>query len=277
MGIFARKAPPAPKEEAAAKPKFDPEMGKRLPLRILLAEDNAINQKLALRILQRLGYSADLAVNGLEAIDALRRQTYDVVLMDIQMPEMDGLEATQVIRQELPPDRQPRIIAVTANVMKEDRDACLAAGMDDYLGKPFTVEELVGALSKSQALESGADTMAESEVIDRAALDLLLEMVGDDAEFFAEIIETFFDDSPKLLAAAQEALAAADAEALRRAAHSLKSNSANFGAMELSQKCKELEEMAKSSTLDGASGLIDQVAAEYEKAEAALKAIQEGE
>lgn len=118
--------------------------------------------------------------------------------------------------------------------------------------------------------------MAESEVIDRAALDRLLEMVGDDAEFFAEMIETFFDDSPKLLAAAQEALAATDAEALRRAAHSLKSNSASFGAMELSQKCKELEEMAKSSTLDGASGLIDQVAAEYEKAEAALKTIQRG-
>jgi HPt (histidine-containing phosphotransfer) domain-containing protein len=113
-----------------------------------------------------------------------------------------------------------------------------------------------------------------AEIIDRAALDVLLETVGGDLEFLGELIETFFEDSPEQLAAAQEALANDNAEALRRAAHSLKSNSANFGAMELSQKCKELEEMAKSGTLAGAAGLIDQVAAEYEKAEAALKAIQ---
>jgi CheY-like chemotaxis protein len=155
VSVLAEGAP-APKKKPAAKPGFDAEMGKRLPLRILLAEDNAINRKLALRVLERLSYSADVAVNGREALDALHAEPYDVVLMDIQMPEMDGLEATRAIRREIPPERQPRIIAVTANVMKEDRDACREAGMDDYMGKPFRVEELVAALSRSQPLGSGA-------------------------------------------------------------------------------------------------------------------------
>jgi HPt (histidine-containing phosphotransfer) domain-containing protein len=118
--------------------------------------------------------------------------------------------------------------------------------------------------------------MVDSTVIDRAVLDSLLDMVGGDAAFFAEMLETFFDDSPQQLAAAREALARGDAAALRRAAHSLKSNSANFGALQLSQTCKALEEMAKVGTLGGASGLLDQVAAEYRTAEAALRGIQPG-
>ena len=150
--ILATEERPAQREQVADKPQFDSEMGQRLPLRILLAEDNAVNQKLALRLLERLGYRADVAANGLEAIEALRRQPYDVVLMDVQMPDMDGLEATQAIHQEWPGERRPRIVAMTANVMKEDREACLAVGMDDYLGKPIRVEELIAALSRCQAL-----------------------------------------------------------------------------------------------------------------------------
>ena len=106
------------------------------PLHILVTEDNPVNQKVALHLLKRLGYHADLAANGLEALAALTRQDYDVVLMDVHMPEMDGLEATCTIRRQLPPDRQPTIIALTAAAMREDQDACLAAGMDDYLSKP---------------------------------------------------------------------------------------------------------------------------------------------
>jgi CheY-like chemotaxis protein len=152
VDIFGAEELPAVKEKVAAKPQFDPQMGQRHPLRILLVEDNVVNQKLALRLLERMGYRADVAANGLEALEALRRQSYDLVLMDVQMPEMDGLEATRAICREWPPEQRPRIIAMTANVMKEDREACLAAGMHDYLGKPIRVEELGRALTESQPL-----------------------------------------------------------------------------------------------------------------------------
>jgi signal transduction histidine kinase/CheY-like chemotaxis protein len=130
----------------AVKPQMDPDMAKRHPLRILLAEDNVVNQKLALRQLQQLGYRADLASNGIEAIESVERQTYDVVLMDVQMPEMDGLEASRHITGKLPYGRRPRIIAMTANAMQGDREMCLAAGMDDYIAKPIRVDQLVEAL-----------------------------------------------------------------------------------------------------------------------------------
>ena len=127
---------------------IDPEMGMRHPLRILLAEDNAVNQKLALRLLEQMGYRADLASNGFEAIESLERQIYDLVLMDVQMPDLDGLEATRKIRVMENLD-QPRIIAMTANAMQGDREMCLAAGMDDYISKPIRVPELVNALMRA--------------------------------------------------------------------------------------------------------------------------------
>ena len=122
-------------------------MGERHPLRILLAEDNVVNQKLALRLLQQMGYRADLASNGVEAIECVARQPYDVVLMDVQMPEMDGLEASRRITAQWPVGVRPRIVAMTANAMQGDREECLAAGMDDYLTKPIRVDRLVDALS----------------------------------------------------------------------------------------------------------------------------------
>jgi CheY-like chemotaxis protein len=127
----------------------------RHPLRILVAEDNAVNQKVALRLLSHAGYRADVASNGIEAIQALERQTYDVLLMDVQMPEMDGLEATRQIRDRWPEGRRPRIIAMTANAMQGDREACLAAGMDDYVSKPIRVDELVAALDRATPREAG--------------------------------------------------------------------------------------------------------------------------
>ena len=150
--------PTAPVQKAvAAQWAPDPQMAERLPLRILLAEDNVVNQKLTLRQLRQMGYRADVAGNGLEAIAALERQLYDVVLMDVQMPEMDGLEAAQQICQRWPRVDRPRIIAMTANAMQGDREVCLEAGMDDYISKPIRVDELVGALSHCQPLERKED------------------------------------------------------------------------------------------------------------------------
>jgi len=144
MPDVARKPAPV----AAAVTRLDAQMAARHPLRILLAEDNVVNQKLALRILQQMGYRADLASNGIEAIESVRRQVYDVVLMDVQMPEMDGLDATRTICSRWRPEERPRIVAMTANAMQGDREMCFAAGMDDYLTKPIRVERLVEVLSQ---------------------------------------------------------------------------------------------------------------------------------
>ncbi|NWG06196.1 MAG: GAF domain-containing protein [Chloroflexi bacterium] len=148
-GLFAG---PKAREEKRFAPalerlKLDPEFGARHPIKILLAEDNAVNQKLALRLLEQMGYRADMASNGLEAVESIQRQFYDVILMDVQMPEMDGLDATRNIRK-LTGIRQPRIIAMTANAMEGDRELCLEAGMDDYISKPIRINELVEALTK---------------------------------------------------------------------------------------------------------------------------------
>jgi len=145
----ARQAPPT----AAGDHDSGPALAERFPLRILLAEDNSINQKVELLLLERLGYRADLAGNGVEALAALHRQPYDLVLMDLQMPEMDGLEATRRIRAELPPSRQPRIVAMTASVQREQRDACLAAGMDDFVAKPVWSADLRAVLLRAGAVQ----------------------------------------------------------------------------------------------------------------------------
>ncbi len=134
--------------DSAAASQIDRNLANRIPLRILIAEDNLINQKLAVKLLERLGYRPDIAGNGIEAIDALRRQAYDIVLMDVQMPEMDGLQATRRIRKEWPGDSGPRIVALTANAFKSDREQCLQAGMDAYLSKPIQIRELLAALEE---------------------------------------------------------------------------------------------------------------------------------
>ncbi|MBO9512847.1 MAG: response regulator [Variovorax sp.] len=152
VSLLAHDAPARPAASpVAARPQIDPAMAERHPLRILLAEDNVVNQKLALRLLQQMGYRADLASNGIEAVESVQRQVYDVVLMDVQMPELDGLDATRQIRAVLPEGRRPRIIAMTANAMQGDQEACLAAGMDDYVTKPIRVDRLIEALGSTRA------------------------------------------------------------------------------------------------------------------------------
>ncbi len=263
----ARPAAPA----KAAAPEYDARLAERHPLRILLAEDNAVNQKLALRLLGQMGYRADVAGNGLEAIEAVERQPYDVVLMDVQMPEMDGLEASRQITRRWPRGERPRLIAMTANAMAGDREMCLAAGMDDYLTKPIRVGELVAALNNSRARRTqGEQTNMSQPVLDTATLD---QLVADtDRDFAAELIATYLEDSPHLLADLGQALAAGHAPNFQRAAHSFKSNSASLGALGLSAQAKELEMIGRGGQLDGAAEKLEQLAAAYAEVESALKA-----
>ena len=154
VSLLAQDAAAAPRRSEPARPRIDAGMAARHPLRILLAEDNVVNQKLALRLLQQMGYRADVASNGIEAIECIARQRYDVVLMDVQMPEMDGLEASRRITAKWKPNERPHIVAMTANAMQGDREACLAAGMDDYVTKPIRVDALVEALHRVEARDA---------------------------------------------------------------------------------------------------------------------------
>lgn len=269
---------------------FDHEMGKRLPLRILLAEDHATNRKLALLTLERLGYRADIAANGLEALSALERQPYDLVLMDMQMPEMDGLEATRRIRQRWPDGTGPRIVAMTANATKEDYQACMDAGMDDYLSKPIRVQELTDALSKSKpstmddawvpaspeaALPSKNVIPAEGD-FDPAALNKLLNLVGGNKADLAELIRSFLDETPPLLTDLRQGYETNNMELLRRAAHTLKSSARDFGAIQLSQLSQQLEVAIKEKTLTGAAELISHAEQSYEPIKVALEEYLKG-
>jgi PAS domain S-box-containing protein len=232
-------------------------------LRILLAEDNAVNQKVALRLLERLGYGADVAWNGLEALEALERKTYDVVLMDVQMPELDGLEASRRIGERWPAETRPRIIAMTANALPEDREACFAAGMQDYVAKPIRPDQLAEALKRARPIRGATDVSPEEANggLDDAALESLRELGGD--EFVAEVIDTFLADAPALLEALRLSLEREDADELRRVAHTLKSNGATLGAERFSEVCRELEQHAKESRLDGAGELVGRIEQEY--------------
>jgi CheY-like chemotaxis protein/HPt (histidine-containing phosphotransfer) domain-containing protein len=265
---------------------LDPEMARRHPLRILLAEDNVVNQKLALRLLEQMGYRADVAANGLEAVEAVERQPYDLVFMDVQMPEMDGFEASREIGRRWPDARRPRIVAMTANAMQGDRELCLAAGMDDYMSKPIRVEELVAALERSAVREpdrarAGGPTgsakgtggeRAAASPLDPAALERLRATMG--AGFLDELLSTFVDDSRELVGTMRRALGDKDADSFRRAAHSLKSNAAGFGAMTLSALARDLETLAKSGGLDGAAPRVERLAVECERVVRALQEVE---
>jgi signal transduction histidine kinase/DNA-binding response OmpR family regulator len=279
IAIFAGEVEAILRQKTIELPIFDVEMGKRHPLRILVAEDNIINQNLAILMLERMGYRADVAANGLEAVNALRRQPYDAVLMDIQMPELDGLEATRHIRQEISPEDQPRIIAMTANAMSGDREICLESGMDDYISKPIHIEELVSCLNRCLPRgirEQGMGTMyrvdsapsnRETETlsgssfseksIDVDELLRLKESLGPNSEvLLPSLVYSFFAQAEKLLAEMRATLQAGEAAGLRRAAHTLKSNSASFGGVRLAEILRRVEENAREGIHGGEESLI---------------------
>jgi CheY-like chemotaxis protein len=230
--------------------------------------------------------------------------------MDVQMPEMDGLEATRALRRELPEVRQPRVIAMTANAMQGDREMCLAAGMNDYVSKPIRIDELVAALGRSKPLasqqgaqaaadlargpedaasekpgkreaeetgpvQSGApDSGPDAAVLDPKALENLLSMLGGEFAYLVELIDSFLEDAPQLLAELHRSVEDGDAAGVRRVAHSLRSNGADFGATTFSNHCKELEMVGKSGSLNGVAGLAGQVGTEYGRVEVALEDIR---
>ncbi len=226
-------------ERGLAAPPAD--AGASTRLRILLAEDNVVNQKVALMMLARLGQRADAVGDGLEALAALARRDYDVVLMDVQMPEMDGLEATRRLRATLPSSRQPFVIALTANAMAEDRQRCLAAGADEYLAKPVRLEELDARLAAAAA----ARTPRVADALDLDCLARLRSQGRDDPAgeqgFLAGVVAVFVQAAPAQARALRAAWADGDSAALQRAAHTFRGGCATVGAARMSEILARLE------------------------------------
>jgi signal transduction histidine kinase/ligand-binding sensor domain-containing protein/DNA-binding NarL/FixJ family response regulator len=244
------------------------------PLRILVAEDNSVNQKVALLLLERLGFTADVAANGLEVLAALHRQDYDVILMDVQMPEMDGLEASRRIAADPPRGHRPRIIAMTANALRRDRDACLAAGMDDYLSKPILLEDLAAALLRSQALPAAPEPAPlPARVLDPACLDQLLELQRTSGRTLVPaIVDSFVTEGPRRVERMRSAVARGDRQDLVLTAHTLKGGSAQLGALRVAAVSSELEESGRHGRLDRAAEILDRLERELAAASAALLA-----
>ena len=240
------------------------------PLRILIAEDNVVNQKVALLLLQQLGYAADVAADGEETLAALRRQRYDVILMDVQMPGMDGLEAARHIRNEWPVEERPRIIAVTANALHEDRETCLSAGMDDYLSKPVLLEDLRAALCRGvgtavAAPPSSASANGDVESFDPEHIDQLWQLQARTGqELVLPIIDHFLAEAPRRLAELRLALAAKDNLNFTFAAHAFKASGAQLGARRLAKICGDLEMRGRRVEWSGMEDLLGHLQSEIE-------------
>jgi signal transduction histidine kinase/CheY-like chemotaxis protein len=252
LEIFGKtaQAPPRALDEPVRQP-----VARAVPLRILVAEDSAVNQKVALALLERLGYRADVVANGHEALDRLDRAPYDVVLMDVQMPGMDGLEASRAICARWPRRGRPRIIAMTAEAMEGDRERCLTAGMDDYLVKPISLDDLRRALGECRPLapqtagqELAGGESSPRDPLDRGVLDQLREDLGDPASL-RQVVASFLERTPSMLAELRAAAARGDTAAVLAAAHAMKGTSATLGALALSDQCAALERLARTGDM----------------------------
>ncbi|MBI4327649.1 MAG: PAS domain-containing protein [Chloroflexi bacterium] len=254
----------------------------RKAIRVLLAEDNAVNQKVALHQLHKLGYTADAVANGVEVLKALEAIPYAIVLMDCQMPEMDGYEATRQIRRRenspallnAPPHRY--VVAMTANALSGDREECFAAGMDDYISKPVRLEELDGALQRGCDFLQSAGALAPATpapALDPEALRslrMLRQETGPDP--LAEVSDLFLHDLPQRLGRLEEALGKSDAVALESAAHGLKGSASNLGAYPMAGLCDELAGLAREQSWSKAGAVLLKLSAELDRVRLALLA-----
>ncbi len=256
--------PDAQRARPALRPALQGMAGPHIVRRVLVAEDNAVNQRVAVRQLQKLGYAADAVGDGREAIDALERIPYDLVLMDCQMPEMDGYVATAEIRRRENRGRRTPIVAMTANALEGDRDRCIAAGMDDYISKPVREAELESTLRR---------WLPEGDApINPAAMASLRELDDGSDGLLREVIELFLGETPPRLDTIIDAVRSGDTESLWRAAHALRSGAANLGATRVVRLCDMLEKRGRGGHLEGLADLVAELRPAVDEA---LRALQE--
>ncbi|HET8772132.1 MAG TPA: response regulator [Thermoanaerobaculia bacterium] len=248
--------------------------------RVLVVEDNSVNQLVAIGQLQRLGHECVVAASGQEALDAVTRESFDIVLMDIQMPDMDGYEATRRIRQMPAPKRDVPIIAITAHALAGEREKCVAAGMNDYLAKPVSLEQ-VGAVIRLWASRDSKETAEapdlmeqdDSYVLDRERVSSFLAISRTQDGFLEGLVKTFREDVPSRIDALRSAAANGDAHDLALAAHAMKSSSGSVGAKRMLTMASSLEQIARAGRLDGADAAIEQLAAEFRRVVVAFDGI----
>ena len=261
-------------------------------LRILLAEDNEVNRRIALRMLERLSQSAECVENGVAAVAAVQGGAFDCVLMDVQMPEMDGMEATRQIVACMPPARRPYIIAMTANAMDGDREACLGAGMDDYIAKPIQIKTLADALARAAPAlaqrrplapapprvdnpahdPAKGEPMNQDDVLDMGQIEELISL-DETRAVLAEFVGMFTNQAPARIAEIRAAVGAGDLDKVASLAHSLKGASGNLGARLVAETAKRLEHAGKAGNGSAMQGDLRELEARYVEAETALRAL----
>ena len=248
---------------------------RRRRTRLLLAEDNPMNQKLAIALLKRAGYWVDAVENGKMVIEGLKRKNYDLILMDVQMPEMDGLEATQAIRKTEGMERHTPIIAMTAHAMKGDRERCLEAGMDGYISKPIEPQELLDAIKKWTGCSDYGDVAAEQETSQKDALpegapldiESALSRFDGDKKFFEEMLEEFLNYMPPHLKTLSQVANEGDAKGVEREAHSIKGAAANLGAKGIAELSLQVELQGRTGDLAPAQEMLDNLRTEFKRFE----------
>jgi len=264
-----KKAPPAPA--------LDADLARRLPLRLLLADDNPINQKVGLSVLNKLGYRADVANNGLEVLQALEQKAYDVLFLDVQMPEMDGLEAARRICERWPAEKRPRIIAMTGNALMGDREKCLQAGMDDYISKPVRIGDLQAAIERWGTGPRKSETsfftrpkpLSVDQLLDQSIISDLREMPPDNGvSMLRELIDLFLEGVPQRLTEISQNLG--NAEKLAFEAHALKSMSLNMGAKRIVEIARTLEEQGSAGLTAEAPTLLKELESAFTQTRAHL-------
>jgi PAS domain S-box-containing protein len=258
------------------------EFATQFPLRILVAEDTAPNQKIIMSVLKKLGYSATLAENGEEALQKVKQEPFDLILMDVHMPVMDGFQATRCIRQQTSGDAvRPRIVAMTANAMRSDREACLQAGMDDYLAKPLIFGDLKQLLAKTseKTMSKPVEKPTAPAPLDAAnmehnvikRLELLHSEIGDKG-IIAEIIQAFFSSTEPLVAELRRVVEVTDRKDLAGLAHALKGSGRNLGGVAFGDLAEELEHEAKEGTINRFSEKKEKLLRSYDALAECLKA-----
>ena len=259
----------------------DREMAQKIPLNILIAEDNKINQKLAVNIIESLGYHPDTVENGLEVISNVKKKKYDIIFMDIQMPELDGYETTRHLLRTFDGSQRPVIIAMTAFAMEGDKEKCIEAGMDDYISKPIIIDEIINVITRYGGNRKSAPTekpvkMKEesSEFVNRGVIQRLKELNEKvDPDFFKVVINMFLNQSPNLIDEIKHYLQSGQYDKMGQAAHKLKGSSMNLGASTLAELCKKIEIKARTNELSDIERLIESLQPTYEKTETELKKI----